>query len=169
MRWAGLVVLAACARPAAAPPALPPSELVFEDLKLSVYRRGDPTLRVHAEHAELMRTTGALTAQRARFEFERDALALTAPTLTGNVNSLVFDATGGVVIASLDGTLTAHTASAHFDGREGPRGVATGAEPIAVRGTKDGRPFALDARRFRYDVEAQHATFDEARSRVGGP
>ena len=164
-----LLVLGACARPPSAPPALPPSELVFDDVQLSVYRKGEASLRVHAEHMELMRTTGALTARTARFEFERDALALTAPTLTGNVNSLVFDATGGVVVASLDGTLAAHTPGANFDGGEGPRGVATGTEPIAVRGTKDGRPFSLDARRFRYDVEAQHATFDEARSRVGGP
>lgn len=165
-----LVLLAACARSAPLPPpALPPSELAFEDLRLSVYRKGQPSLRVHAERAELMRTTGALTATRAQFAFERDALALTAPTLTGNVNTLSFDATGGVVVASADGTLTATTPSAHFEGREGARGIATGSEPIAVRGTKDGRPFSLDARRFRYDVDAEHATFDDARSRVGGP
>ena len=49
MRWAFLLVLAACARtPPPAPPSLPPSELVFDDVRLSVYRKGAPSLRVHA-------------------------------------------------------------------------------------------------------------------------
>lgn len=159
----------ACARPPAAPPPAPASELTLDDVQFHVYRKGAASLRVHASHLELMRTTGALTARDARFDFELDALSLDAPTLVGNINTLSFDATGGVAIASTDGTVTATTPSAHFEGREGARGIATGIEPIAVRGTKEGRPFALDARGFRYDVEAQHASFDQPRSKVGGP
>lgn len=163
------LLLCACARPPDPVPGPPPSELAFDDVRFSVYRKGEASLRVNASHVDLMRTTGALTAKDARFDFQLDALTLSAPVLTGNVNSLSFDATGGVVIASTDGTLTAKTPTAHFEGREGKRGVATGHDPIAVRGTKDGRPFALDARAFTFDVEAQHATFDAPRSKVGGP
>ena len=89
------------------------------------------------------------------------------------VRALSFDAAGGVTITSSDpdpsSHFTATTPSAHFEGHEGARGVATGKEPIAVRGLQGGHPFSLDAHAFRFDVEAQHATFDAVQSRVGAP
>lgn len=168
------MLLLGCERPVVAPPpGAPRPELVFEKLTLRVYRNGTPQLGVRSSHVELMRTSGDLVAQNVRFDFFLDAVTLEAPALKGNVNSLSFDAVGGVTFASSDPTpdarLIAKTPSAHFEGKEGARGVATGSEPIAVRGLQSGRPFSLDAHAFRFDVDAQHATFDKVQSKVGAP
>lgn len=169
-----LGLLLGCDRPLAELPAPPPGpELVFEGVTLRVYRRGAPQLRVRASQVELMRSSGALAATDARFEFYVDALTLQAPALVGNLDSLSFDATGGVTLASADpdpsSGFVATAPRAHFEGREGARGIASGAEPIAVRGLQGGRPFSLDAHGFRFDVDAQHASFDTVRSTVGIP
>lgn len=163
-----------CTQPTADVPAGPPRpELTFEQVTLRVYRNGTRSLLVRSSHVELMRSTGDLVAQNAHFDFSIDALALDAPSLKGNLNSLAFDAVGGVTFGSRDpnpaSKFVATTPSAHFEGREGARGVATGSEPIAVRGLQNGRPFSLDAKSFRFDVEAQHATFGTVQSRVGAP
>jgi hypothetical protein len=163
-----------CDRPREEPSTLAPRpELVFEKLTLRVYRKGAPQLLVRSTHVELMRSSGDLVAQNARFDFYVDALTLDAPTLNGNLDSLSFDALGGVTFGSSDpdpnSRFTATTPSAHFEGKQGARGVATGSAPIAVRGLQSGRPFSLDANAFRFDVDAQYATFDSVKSRVGAP
>ncbi len=168
---AGLVLLG-CGREAEppAPPAARP-ELTFEGLSLRVYRKGLPQLSVRAPHVELMRTTGALSARDARFDFFVDAVTLEAPVLSGNIDTLSFDATGGVTFASSGGAsqFVATTARAHFEGRSGARGLATGSDPIAVSGVQGGHPFSLTATGFRFDVEQQHATFEQVQSKVGAP
>ena len=169
-----LVLILGCDRPIAdAPTGAPRPELVFENLSLRVYRKGAPQLLVRSSHVELMRTTGDLLAQNARFDFYVDAVALEAPTLKGNLQSLAFDAFGGVTFASSGpnpaARFVATTPSAHFEGKEGARGVATGSQAIAVRGSQNGRPFSLDAHAFRFDVDAQHASFDKVQSKVGAP
>jgi len=175
LRFIACLTLAlSCERPPAQPPpAAPRPELVFEGVTLRVYRHGAAHLLVRSSRVELMRSSGALTAQNARFDFRLDAITLQAPALTGNLDSLAFDASGGVTIASSDpdpgSRFVATTPAAHFEGKEGARGVATGVAPIAVRGQQGGRPFSLDAQGFRFDLEAQHASFDVVRSRVGAP
>ena len=169
-----LVCALGCTRPVAEPvqPAARP-ELTFEGLTLRVYRDGSPHLLVRSTHVELMRSTGALRAQNARFDFYVDALTLEAPSLDGNLDALSFDAVGGVTLASSDpdpdSRFVATTSTAHFEGRHGARGVATGTQPITVRGVRSGRPFSLDAQAFRFDVDSQHATFDSVQSKVGAP
>ncbi len=148
---------------------LPPPrpELVFEGLTLKVYRKGVPQLLVRSPRVQMMKMNGDLAAERARFDFYVDALTLDAPTLNGNLESLAFDATGGVTLGSAE--FTATTAAAHFEGKDGARGVASGTSPVAVRGAQAGRPFSLDAHAFRFDVDNQHAVFDTVTSRVGAP
>lgn|GEM_PF-2800401 len=160
--------LAGCASesPRSNPP-LPRPELVFEDLRLKVYRKGVPQLLVRSPRVQMMKMNGDISADRARFDFYVDALTLDAPRLTGNLESLAFDAAGGVTLGSAE--FTATTPTAHFEGKEGARGVATGKEPVAVRGAQNGRPFSLDAHAFRFDVDQQHAVFDTVTSRVGAP
>ncbi len=169
-----LALLVGCDEPpASAPTGAPRPELVFKQLSLRVYRKGAPQLLVRSSHVELMRSTGELVAQNARFDFYVDALTLDAPALKGNLDSLAFDAAGGLTFGSThptpDARFTATTPSAHFEGKQGARGVATGSEAIAVRGLQGGRPFSLDAHAFRFDVDAQHATFDAVTSKVGAP
>lgn len=169
-----LLLVLGCDQPVAkGPPSAPRPELVFDGLTLRVYRNGAPQLLVRSSHVELMRSNGDLRAQNARFDFYVDAVTLDAPLLSGNLNSLSFDATGGVTFASADPDPTsrfvATTPTAHFEGKEGARGVATGTAPIAVRGQQSSRPFSLDAHGFRFDVDAQHATFDAVQSKVGSP
>lgn len=174
VRLLPLVLLAGCAsRPEAPPTAGPRPELVLDGVNLRVYRKGTPQLRVRASHLVLVRPSGEVTANDAQLDFVVDALTLQAPSLKGNVESLAFDATGGVTFSSSSADPGSHfratTPSAHFEGKEGARGVANGAQPIAVNGLQSGRAFSLTAQRFRFDVEAQHATFDAVQTRVGAP
>ena len=168
------VVTAGCER-TVDPPALgePRPELLLDAVTLQVYRKHTPQLLVRANHLELSRLSGALNATGAQFDFFVDGLTLDAPVLSGNLQSLSFDATGGVTFSSShpdpSSRFVATTRSAHFEGKEGTRGVATGTEPIAVGGLQGGRPFSLEAQRFRFDVEAQHATFESVKSKVGSP
>ncbi len=168
------MLLLGCDRPEVeGPPPASGPELVFEGLTLRVYRNSAAQLRVRSSHVELMRSTGALLARDAQFEFSADGLTLQTPHLTGNLNALSFDADGGVTLFSdppaPSPRFVATTSSAHFEGKEGARGIATGTEPIAVRGSQGNRPFTLDARAFRFDVDAQQASFDGVKSRVGSP
>ena len=113
-----------------------------------------------------MRSTGALSASDVHFDFLVDDVAVDAPRLSGNLGSQAIDLKGGVTLASTDGGLTGHTEAAHFEGKEGARGVASGQLPIQLHGVPGGRDCTLSADRFRFDVAEQHATFEPARTRV---
>ena len=148
-------------------PQPPTPELALTGVTLRVYRNSDPQLFAHAASLELMRSTGDLVAQTVHFDFLLDGLALDAPRLAGNVTAQSFDVTGGVKIAAIDAGLEGQTATAHFDGRDGQRGVASGAAPVEFHGAAGGRPWQLNAAGFRFDLAEQHASFDTVRTKVG--
>ncbi len=167
---AALLLVSACTRsPSSAAPPRQTPELALEGATLRVYRNSDPQLFARAARLELMRSTGDLTAQTVHFDFLLDGMGLDAPRLTGNLGAQAFDVSGGVTLAALDGGLTGHTATAHFEGRGGARGVASGTAPIEFHGLADTRPWELTAQGFRFDVAEQHATFDTVQTRVGAP
>jgi hypothetical protein len=166
---AALLFLSGCSRPPPPAPAAPRPELALTGVTLRVYRNSDPQLFAHASSLELMRSTNDLVAQTVHFDFLLDGLALDAPVLAGNLTSQAFDVSGGVKIFAIDGGLEGHTASAHFDGRDGQRGVASGTAPVEFHGLADARPWELTAAGFRFDVAEQHATFDAVRTKVGAP
>ena len=169
-RW-GLGVLAAlvgaCTTPSAPAPRAPGPELALDGVTLRVYRNSDPQLLARAAHLELARSTGELTARDVHFDFLADSASVDAPRLSGSLSSQAFELTGGVVLHS--GALTGRTEAAHFEGRDGLHGIASGVAPIAVEGVAAGRPYSLTADRFRFDVAEQRATFEPARTKVGAP
>jgi hypothetical protein len=152
-------------------PAAPRPELSLDGVTLHVYRNSDPQLFARASHLELMRSTGALTAEDVHFDFLTDALTLEAPRLSGNLVSATFDVEGGPRLASVgvdpENRMVATTSSAHFEARAGAHGVASGAQPVDLQGLSAGRSYSLTAERFRFDLAEQHVTFDAVRSKVG--
>jgi hypothetical protein len=145
----------------------PTPEFTFEDVRLRVYRNNELKLQGRAARVELMRSTGALVAHDAHFTLPAEALTLQTPQLTGNLSTLAFDGSGGLLLESTEQPLIARTPTAHFEAREGSHGIVAGQEPIDVVGARDGRPFKIDAEQFRFDIGEQHASFESVNSRVG--
>lgn len=168
---AALLFWLGCSPPPLPVPAVPRPELSLDRVTLRVYRNSDPQLLARASHLELMRSTGALIAADVHFDFLTDALTLDAPRLSGNLLSATFDVEGGPRLASVgvdpENQMVATTSSAHFEARAGAHGVASGAQPVEVRGLSAGRPYSLTAERFRFDLAEQHVSFDSARSKIG--
>lgn len=163
-----LLLCAACARPAAPHPTSPPRpELALDGATLRVYRNDELQLAARAQHLELMRSSGALTATSVHFDFLTDGMALDAPRLSGNLGTEAFDVEGGVALHATDGSLNGNAPSAHFEAKEGAHGVATGAQSVQLAGVRDNRQFSLSAQRFRFEVAEQHFTFEPAQTRVG--
>ena len=158
-----------CTRLPAHPPASPRPELALDGVSLRVYRNSDPQLFARAAHLELMRSTGELTARDLHFDFLTDGVGLDSPHLSGNLGSQSFELTGGVRLVASDGALAGRTEAAHFEGREGERGVASGSLPVEFHGQASGRSYALTGQSFRFDVAQQHASFDAVQTTVGAP
>lgn len=163
---ATLLILSGCSRPPALPPPANRPELALDGVTLRVYRNSDPQLFAKAARVELMRSTNEVTASTVHFDFLTDGAALEAPRLNGNLSTEIFDVTGGITLTSTGGGWVGQTEAAHFEGREGEHGVASGQRPVVLRGLTEDRKIALTADKFRFDVAQQHATFEPVRTRV---
>lgn len=156
-------VLAACARPPQ-----PVRDGTHPDLRLeqvAIRSWSSDTLQVVTTATRLdvtreLGTPGDVKAWDAGVTLVADGTRINAPVVTGNLFAGQFEGQGGVTLEG-PGGMRAQTPVVAFDRAQGGGGVA--ASDAGVVMAQPG--MRLEATGFVYDLAAQHATFEQPKTR----
>lgn len=161
-----VALAAACSRGTAPPPPAPPAaDAQLERVTLEVYRGSTRTVAARADHVTWLREQGGFEAQNvvARFPSKDGEVHVTAPRAAGAMSGQAVEASGGVHLVAPSG-LVADAPRARYDA-EGPSPTLSSDAGVVATA----RGARLEARAFTFDLPSQHATFEDARTRAGGP
>lgn len=157
-----VLVLCACSRPAQPirDPSLP--DLQLEQVAIRSWSSNQLQVVTTAKRLDFFRevgTPGDVIAWDAGVLLVGDGTQVSAPMVTGNLFSGQFEGKGGVLMTG-PGELRALTPTVAFDRNAG---LASGDAGVVL--TQPG--LLLEADAFSFDLAEQHATFDQARTKLG--
>ena len=141
-------------------PSLP--DLRLEQVAIRSWSSDQLTSVTTAQRLDFFRevgTPGDVIAWDAGVLLVADGTRVSAPLVTGNMFSGQFEGKGGVVMSG-PGELRAQTPVVAFDRNAG---LASGDAGVVL--TQPG--LVLEAKGFSFDLAEQHATFDQAKTKLG--
>ena len=157
-----MLVLCACSRPAqpVRDPSLP--DLQLEQVAIRSWSANELQVVTTAQRLDFFRevgTPGEVIAWDAGVLLVGDGTQVSAPMMTGNLFSGQFEGKGGVLMTG-PGELRARTPTVAFDRNAG---LASGDGGVVL--TQPG--LLLEASTFSFDLAEQHATFENAKTKLG--
>ncbi len=162
-----MVLFAACNAPVAAPKHIAEApgtqaDIVLRGVTLRNFHENELHLVATMPRLELMRESTDLAAAQVTATLA-SGITVTAKQVTGNANEGRIVGSDGVHFTTLSG-VTGDAPSATYEKNLGPQGGAHGERGVHLEHPQ----FSVDARAFAFDFATEHATFDDASTRIKG-